>query len=79
MILFYQFLLIGITALVALGLVYMFFDMNFMYFLYFEILFLLLFIGFGLIEAYWLSIVIFLLSLIIYQAIAPRLSREDKD
>lgn len=71
----FQFLLVFITMILSLMTCYLFFKMNWNYFLYFELIFLLLFIGYELIEFYYISLVVILLAILIYRALAPEISR----
>lgn len=66
---FLQVLLVVIPLIVALFVVYIWFDMNWNYLLYFTIIFILVFVGTGVIDWYYVSIVILVFSLLIYQSV----------
>jgi len=73
-----QGIVVAITAILSLSICLLFFENNFTYFLYFEIIFLFLFIGLNVIEYYYLSLAILFLAIVIYRSIAPRLKGESE-
>ena len=66
---FLEVLLVVITLFLSLAISYTFFEMNFSYFLAFELIFLLLFISFNVIAYYYLSIVILIFAIFVYKSI----------
>jgi len=76
-----QIIMVLIPSIIGLIVSYAFFENSFNYFLYFELIFLSLFVGIGLIETYYLAIVLFILAFITYQAVDPVISkwREGRD
>ena len=75
---FSQIILVSITAIIALSISYMFFEKTFSYFLYFEIIFMFLFVSLGVIDYYYLAIAILLLAIVIYNLVAPCLKGDDE-
>lgn len=71
-----QTIIVGMPTIIALIISYAFFENSFNYFLYFELIFLTLFVGLNIIDFYWLAIVIFVLSILIYRAIEPRIKEK---
>lgn len=72
-----QILIVAFPTIMSLIISYAFFENSFNYFLYFELIFLTLFVGLEIIDFWWLSIVIFVISIIIYRAIEPRLKERE--
>lgn len=70
-----QVLIVLVPSIIALIVSYAAFENNFTYFLYFELAFLTLFIGLNVIEYYYLSIVILVLAILIYRAVAPEIEK----
>ena len=74
-----QVLLVVVTVIISLIISYSFFDNSFNYMLYFELIFLTLFISFNVIEYYYLSVVILVLAILIFRAIEPELKGENQN
>ena len=70
-----QVLIVLIPSIIALFLSYAFFENSFNYFLWFELIFLTLFVGLNIIDYYYLAVVILVLAILLYQAIEPNLRK----
>lgn len=72
-----QVLLVLIPSIIALIVSYGFFENSFNYFLYFEIIFMALFVGLNIIDYYYLAVVILIAAILVYRAIEPSLKEND--
>jgi len=68
-----QALLVLIPSIIALIMSFAFFENSFNYFLYFEIIFMALFVGLNIIDYYYLAVVILIAAILVYRAIEPSL------
>lgn len=73
-----QLLLVLVPSIIALIIIFGFFDNNFNYFLLFECVFLFLFVGFNIIDYYYLVLAILILVILIYDS-ATEMMKEEKE
>jgi len=63
------------TVIIALVICYAFFENNFQYFLYFELIFLTLFWALNIIDYLYITVIILIFAIILYRLIVPELNK----